>query len=76
MRARSLGYHPRPTPSANLSQAYRNPDGVVRPACQYCGFCDRFGCMVGAKAQPTNTLMPVIAKQKGVRCGTARTCAA
>jgi gluconate 2-dehydrogenase alpha chain len=65
--ARSLGYHPGPTPSANLSQAYRNPDGVVRPACQYCGFCERFGCMVGAKAQPTNTLMPVIAKQKGVR---------
>ena len=64
--ARSLGYHPVPTPAANLSQAYRNPDGVIRPACQYCGFCDRFGCMVGAKAQPTNTLMPVIARQKGV----------
>jgi gluconate 2-dehydrogenase alpha chain len=64
--ARGAGFHPFPAPSANLSQAYRNPDGVVRPACQYCGFCERFGCMVGAKAQPTNTLMPVIAKQKGV----------
>ncbi len=64
--AHSLGYHPFPTPSANLSQAYRNPDGVIRPACQYCGFCERFGCMVGAKAQPTNTLLPVISKQKGV----------
>ena len=64
--ARSLGYHPEPSPSANLSQAYRNPDGVIRPACQYCGFCERFGCMVGAKAQPTNVLMPVIARQKGV----------
>ena len=64
--ARSLGYHPLPSPSANLSQAYRNPDGIVRPACQYCGFCERFGCMVGAKAQPTNVLMPVIARQKGV----------
>jgi gluconate 2-dehydrogenase alpha chain len=63
---RSLGYHPSPVPSANLSQAYRNPDGIVRPACQYCGFCDRFGCMIGAKAQPTNTLLPVIARQKGV----------
>src|SRR5882724_4417532 len=68
--ARSLGYHPAPTPSANLSQAYRNPDGVIRPACQYCGFCERFGCMVGAKAQPTNTLMPVIARQKGVKVRT------
>ena len=63
---RSLGYHPFPAPSANLSQAYRNPDGIVRPACQYCGFCERYGCMVGAKAQPTNTLMPVIARQKRV----------
>jgi gluconate 2-dehydrogenase alpha chain len=64
--ARAAGFHPQAAPSANLSQAYRNPDGVIRPACQYCGFCERFGCMVGAKAQPTNTLMPVIAKQKGV----------
>ena len=38
----------------------------MRPACQYCGFCERFGCMIGAKAQPTNTLLPVIARQKGV----------
>ena len=64
--ARSLGYHPFPTPSANLSEAYRNPDGIVRPPCQYCGFCERFGCMVGAKAQPTNTLLPVIARHKNV----------
>ena len=64
--ARRMGYHPFPVPAANLSQAYRNPDGIVRPACAYCGFCERFGCMVGAKAQPTNTLMPVIARQKNV----------
>lgn len=61
-----MGYHPYPAPGANLSQAYKNPDGVVRPACAYCGFCDRFGCMVGAKAQPTNVLMPVIMRQKNV----------
>lgn len=64
--ARSLGYHPAPMPSANLSTVYRNPDGIVRPPCQYCGFCERFGCMVGAKAQPTNTLLPVIARHKSV----------
>ncbi len=62
----SLGYHPHPAPCANLSQTYRNPDGIIRPACQYCGFCERFGCMVGAKAQPTNTLLPVINKLKNV----------
>jgi gluconate 2-dehydrogenase alpha chain len=64
--ARSRGYHPYPAPGANLSRAYRNPDGIVRPACEYCGFCDRFGCMIGAKAQPTNLLMPVIAKRRNV----------
>jgi gluconate 2-dehydrogenase alpha chain len=69
--ADSLGYHPYPTPSANISQAYTNPDGIARGACTYCGFCGRFGCMVGAKAQPTNILLPVIQKHKniGLRTG-------
>ncbi len=68
--ATSVGYHPYPSPSANLSQTYRNPDGVIRPACQYCGFCERFGCMVGAKAQPTNVLLPVIQKRRNVEIRT------
>ncbi len=64
--ARSLGYHPYPNPAATLSQGYTNPDGITRPGCIYCGFCERFGCMIGAKTQPTNTLMPIIEKQKSV----------
>ena len=64
--AKSLGYHPYPNPAATNSIAYTNPDGITRPGCLYCGFCDRFGCMIGAKAQPTNTLLPVIEKQKSV----------
>ena len=62
--AEELGYHPFPYPSANLSEAYKNPDGVSRAGCTYCGFCERFGCMVGAKSQPTNTLLPVLANRK------------
>lgn len=62
----SLGLHPCPVPAATISTAYTNPDGVHRLGCVYCGFCERFGCMIGAKAQPTNTLLPVIAKQKNV----------
>ena len=58
--AKSLGYHPYPNPAATLSVPYTNPDGVSRPGCAYCGFCDRFGCMIGAKAQPTNTLLPLV----------------
>jgi gluconate 2-dehydrogenase alpha chain len=64
--AKSLGYHPYPNPAATISTTYTNPDGVTRLGCLYCGFCDRFGCMIGAKAQPTNTLLPLVEKQKHV----------
>jgi gluconate 2-dehydrogenase alpha chain len=64
--AKSLGYHPYPIPAATTSTSYTNPDGVSRPGCTYCGFCSLFGCMIGAKAQPTNTLLPVIQKHKDV----------
>jgi gluconate 2-dehydrogenase alpha chain len=64
--AKSLGYHPYSAPSATISQSYTNPDGISRGACTYCGFCGRFGCMVGAKAQPTNLLLPIIQKRKNV----------
>lgn len=64
--AKSLGYHPYPAPSANISESYTNPDGVSRGGCTYCGFCARFGCMVGAKAQPTNLLLPIIQRRKNV----------
>jgi gluconate 2-dehydrogenase alpha chain len=63
---KALGYHPYPIPAATISQVYTNPDGITRPGCTYCGFCERFGCMIGAKAQPTNTLLPVIQKRKSV----------
>ncbi|MGB7716004.1 MAG: GMC family oxidoreductase, partial [Pseudolabrys sp.] len=41
--ARNAGYHPFPRPAANASQAYTNPDGAKFGACQYCGYCQRFG---------------------------------
>jgi gluconate 2-dehydrogenase alpha chain len=63
---KSLGYHPYPLPSATISTSFTNPDGVSRPGCTYCGFCDRYGCMIGAKAQPTNTLLPVIRKHSNI----------
>jgi gluconate 2-dehydrogenase alpha chain len=57
-----LGYHPFPGPTANLPRTYTNPDGVERGECAYCGFCERFGCEVGAKADPTVTVLPVAHK--------------
>ncbi len=53
---KSLGYHPFFNPTAITSEEYTNPEGVTRPACAFCGFCERMGCMISAKAQPTNVL--------------------
>jgi len=62
--ATKLGYHPHPLPAATNSQSYRNPDGILRSGCVYCGYCERYGCMIGAKAQPTNTLLPVLNRRR------------
>ncbi|USG65505.1 GMC family oxidoreductase [Brevibacillus ruminantium] len=62
--ATKLKLHPYMMPSANLSQQYTNEDGVSRAACQYCGYCERFGCEYGAKADPVVTVIPV-AKKSG-----------
>jgi len=51
--AGKLGYHPFPTPRAILSQDYNG-----RPGCTYCGFCQAFGCHVGAKSSILVTKLP------------------
>lgn len=48
--ARSLGYHPYPTPIAINSVAYRG-----RPACSNCGFCGNHGCAINAKGSTAVT---------------------
>jgi choline dehydrogenase-like flavoprotein len=48
--ARSLGYHPSPTPMAINSVAYRG-----RPACSNCGFCGSHGCAINAKGSTAVT---------------------
>ena len=50
--AKELGYHPFVRPTANASQPYTNPDGMKIGQCQYCGFCERFGCEANAKGSP------------------------
>ena len=51
--ARTLGYHPFSTPRAILSQSYGG-----RASCTYCGFCQAFGCHVGAKSSILVTKLP------------------
>src|SRR5437588_3035792 len=50
---KKLGYHPFSTPRAILSQPYNG-----RPACSYCGFCQAFGCHIGAKSSILVTKLP------------------
>lgn len=56
------GYNPYMMPSGNLSETYKNPDGETIYACQYCGFCERFGCEYGAKSTPEVTVVPTAVK--------------
>ncbi|HKW61100.1 MAG TPA: GMC family oxidoreductase [Candidatus Acidoferrum sp.] len=59
--ARKLGWHPFPAPMAILSQPRPG-----RSACVQCGFCESFGCEVGAKS---STLATVIrTAEKTGRC--------
>ena len=55
--AKKLGWHPFPAPMAVLSQPYRG-----RAACIHCGFCEAFGCEVGAKSSSLAALIPVAVK--------------
>ncbi|TFF18246.1 GMC family oxidoreductase [Jiella endophytica] len=61
--ARSVGYHPFPTPAANLSQSYVNPLGVAMGQCSYCGFCERFGCANYSKSSPQTCVLPVLMRK-------------
>lgn len=61
--ARSLGYHPFPQPSANMSRAYTNPLGVQLGPCTYCGFCEKFACGNYSKASAQTTILPVLMRK-------------
>ena len=55
--ARKLGLHAAPAPMAILSQPYNG-----RNACTHCGFCEGFGCEVGAKSSTLATVIRVAEK--------------
>jgi choline dehydrogenase-like flavoprotein len=55
--AKKMGLHPFPAPVAVLSQPYRG-----RAACVHCGFCESFGCEVGAKSSTLAALIPQAVK--------------
>src|SRR5258708_1486636 len=58
--AKSLGYHPFPSPVAIASAAYNNSEGLTLGACEYCGYCNRIACEANAKASANTTIMPLL----------------
>src|SRR5262245_25830599 len=67
--ARKLGYHPFSSPRAILSRPYQG-----RPGCTYCGFCQSFGCHVGAKSSILVTKLPEADATRNFRLLTGVTC--
>ncbi|MFA4914461.1 MAG: GMC family oxidoreductase N-terminal domain-containing protein, partial [Burkholderiaceae bacterium] len=61
--AREVGFNPYPAPAANASAPYTNPYGVRLGPCNFCGFCENYGCYMYSKASPQTTILPVLLKK-------------
>lgn len=62
--AKSEGLHPFPLPSANASEAYTNPYGMQLAPCNYCGFCERYGCLNYSKSSPQTCVLGALKQRK------------
>ncbi len=58
--AREAGFDPFPLPASNATKPYTNPYGVRLGPCNFCGYCERFGCYMYSKASPQTTILPLI----------------
>ena len=61
--ARAMGYHPFPRPAANASAAYVNEYGMQLGPCNYCGYCERFGCLNYSKASPQTCVLDALKRK-------------
>lgn len=62
--ARSEGYHPFPLPAANASVAYTNPYGMQLGPCNFCGFCERYGCLNYSKSSPQTCILDALKRRE------------
>ncbi len=58
--ATALGLHPFPRPSANATEAYVNEYGMQLGPCNYCGFCERYGCANYSKSSPQTCILDAL----------------
>lgn len=61
--ASAMGYHPFPRPAANASQAYTNPYGMQLGPCNFCGFCERYGCLNYSKSSPQTCVLAALKRK-------------
>jgi len=62
--AQAMGYRPFPVPTGANSRPYKNEYGATIAACVYCGYCQFFGCEMGAKASPQTAVLPALMQNK------------
>lgn len=62
--AKEKGFHPFPLPAANASQAYTNPYGMQLGPCNFCGYCERYGCINYSKASPQTCILGALKRRK------------
>lgn len=58
--ATAMGLHPFPRPAANASKAYTNEYGMQLGPCNYCGFCERYGCLNYSKSSPQTCILDAL----------------
>ncbi|WP_062014555.1 GMC family oxidoreductase [Aureimonas sp. AU4] len=64
---KAMGYHPFTRPAANASQAYTNEYGMSLGPCNFCGFCERFGCLNYSKSSPQVCVLDALKRKPNFR---------
>ncbi|OWJ76836.1 GMC family oxidoreductase [Haematobacter genomosp. 1] len=61
--ARAMGYHPFPRPAGNASRSYVNEYGMQLGPCNFCGFCERYGCLNYSKSAPQTCILDALRRK-------------
>lgn len=69
-----MGYHTFPAPAGIASTAYVNPYGMQMGPCNFCGFCERYGCYQYSKSSPQTAVLDAL-KRKNFSYRTLRSAA-
>jgi gluconate 2-dehydrogenase alpha chain len=61
--AKAMGYHPFPRPGSIASKSYVNEYGMQMGPCNFCGFCERFGCYNYSKGSPQVCILDALKRK-------------